>query len=161
MAMLGVIHRAVLGRGPEQIQEFFRLDDVKNHPTGRNNLRRHDKQVVTYRTGSFLESTAHSILGLVDVYNMLPAGIVATDDVHAFQAKLQALMKLESSRNSDWETMYSPRLALHNHPLRRLMNGVCSTTGNGATDIGMGCDNNDGWAAASGRTDYDGPPAWW
>ena len=34
MAMLAVIHRAVLGRGPEQLQKFFPLDKVKKPPYG-------------------------------------------------------------------------------------------------------------------------------
>ena len=159
MAMLGVIHRAVMGRGPEQIQKFFNLDDVINHPTGRNNLRRHDKQLLTYRIRSFLESTTNSILGLVDIYNMLPAGIVATEDVHAFQAKLQSIMKVQSATNGEWENMFSPRLPLHSHPLRRLLNGVSSRCAI-PENYEMGEFANDGMVASDLAT-IDKPPAWW
>ena len=58
MAMLGVIHRAVLGKGPKQISEFFKLDPKPSHPTGRSCLRRHDRQIMSFRRGKFLETTA-------------------------------------------------------------------------------------------------------
>lgn len=42
MAVLGVIHRAVLGKCPKQIQEFFAFDAAAAHPVGRSTLRRQD-----------------------------------------------------------------------------------------------------------------------
>jgi len=43
MAMLGVIHRAVLGKGPEQVRKYFARSDAPKHPEGRQALRRHSK----------------------------------------------------------------------------------------------------------------------
>ena len=81
MAMLGVIHRAVLREGPGQIHEYIELEPDSSHPTGRSNLRRHDKQLKTYRRGKFLETTAKSILGLIDIYNMLPQELIDIENV--------------------------------------------------------------------------------
>ena len=126
MAILGVIHRAAFGLGPEQIRKYFVLSSDNVHSTGRNHLRRHDKQLQTYRTGHFLQTTAFSILGLIDVYNLLPSGITETTDVHIFQAKLQALLMMHAASNDNRENLYSPRYALHMHPLAILLNGVSS-----------------------------------
>ena len=57
-------------------------------------------------------------MGLVDVYNLLPVGIVETKDVHTIQAALQALMKLQIPGDSRWGVIYSQRLSLHNHLVR-------------------------------------------
>ena len=120
MAMLGVIHRSVLREGPEQVWSHFPFAPVSSHPCGRNNLRRHDKQLQSHRQENRLEMTAHSILGLADIYNLLPQRIVNNTCVHKFQRELQDLMKeTATDRNLDWECMYSPRIPLHLHPLRR------------------------------------------
>ena len=67
MATLGVIHRAVLGKGPKQIREFFAFGVEALRPMGRSTLRRHDKQLRTFRRGKLLGTTAKSMLGLVDI----------------------------------------------------------------------------------------------
>ena len=87
MAMLGVIHRCVLGKGPGQIREFLKLKDGSLHPSGRSTIRRHDKQIRSFRRGKFFETTAKSILGLVDIYNMLPQRMVDEVSVQNFQKK--------------------------------------------------------------------------
>ena len=159
--MLGVIHRCVLEKGPEQIRKFFKLEVGSNHPDGRSSLRRHNKQLKTYRTGRFLETTAKSIFGLIDVYNLLPQGIVDTDNVHTFQAKLQGLLKdMVNERQSNWETIFSPRHALHSHPLAKRMQMVVTIRDNGDWD-GVGtCDEplrrNEGDVSPR-----DVPPSWW
>ena len=156
--MLGVIHRGELGQGPEQLRFFFKLADGR-HPHGRNTLRSHDKQIATFRNGTFLETTSHSILGLVDIYNLLPPGTIETDDVHIFQAKLQSIMKVQSATNGEWETMFSARLPLHSHPLRRLLNGVSSRCAI-PENYEMGEFANDGMVGLDLAT-IDKPPAWW
>ena len=93
---------------------------------------------------------------------MLPAGIVATEDVHAFQAKLQSIMKVQSATNGEWENMFSPRLPLHSHPLRRLLNGVSSRCAI-PENYEMGEFANDGMVGSDLATiaTIDKPPAWW
>ena len=48
IALLGVIHRATLGKGPRQITKFFVAENESNHPDGRSNLRRHNRQLKSY-----------------------------------------------------------------------------------------------------------------
>ena len=56
MAMLGLIHRCVLGLGPPQSQEFFQRKTSSAHPEGRNTLTRHTLQLETHRKGKFLDT---------------------------------------------------------------------------------------------------------
>ena len=79
----------------------------------------------TYRRGKFLETTAKSILGLIDVYNLLPQAVIDTNDVQTFQAKLQAILKDQAISNvRNWESHFSPRHVMHLHPLARAVNEV-------------------------------------
>ena len=155
--MLGVIHRAVMGRRPEQVRIFF-VPDTSSHMHGRNTKRRHSMQLQTFRKGKFLETTGRSILGLVDIYNLLPQEFIDHTDVHEFQGELQKLLKIQAEKNQiEWETLFSPRLPSHAHPLRRLLNGVVST--------GEECVNDGMPAGANVTTDLattqDVPPSWW
>ena len=76
IAMLGVIHRAVLNEGPPQLRKYF----VRDHSIARHNTRvserRHSRALTSLRKGHFLEIVRRSILGLVDVYNLLPQWVV-------------------------------------------------------------------------------------
>ena len=53
MALLGLIHRTVLGYGPKQFQTFFKLDATARHPEGRECDRRHNRQLQTRQTGKY------------------------------------------------------------------------------------------------------------
>jgi hypothetical protein len=104
IAMLGVIHRAVLGQGPKQLREFFFL--TSDAPL----TNRHRMQIREYREGSsdhwsdiarFGPRTytaapdymTRSALGLCTVYNLLPANIVEeSSSVACFQSNLQQLL---------------------------------------------------------------------
>ena len=117
--MLGVIHRAVLGDGPDQFRKFFTLRGGNLHPEGRECVKRHSFQLQTFRRGHFLELVSNSILGLVDIYNLLPAGVVAATTVRNFQQRLQGMLKVCASEgHADWERLFSPRSTLYNHRLR-------------------------------------------
>ena len=62
---------------------------------------------------------SHSILGAIDVYNLLPAYVVAADDVSAFQNRLQQLLKAAAmDRMPGWPTYLSNRHLMFRHPLR-------------------------------------------
>ena len=84
IAMLGVIHRTAIGKGPPQLKQFFR-------PAGnRISTRRHKYYLHHAMNGHFLEIARRSALGLVKIYNALPAALV--DDacsVSTFQSRLQ------------------------------------------------------------------------
>ena len=118
MALLGVIHRTVLGCGPEQFKEYFKAAPASMH-NGWESDRRHGRQLLTHREGRYLEILGHSILGLVDVYNLLPTNFVNEDTVPKFQGKLQKYL-VEAATNGvvGWQNSFSPRLAIYAHPLR-------------------------------------------
>ena len=114
--MLGIIHRTILQLGPEHFREFFILST--GAPTDARN--RHGRQLVSHRQGKFLEILAHSILGMVDVYNLLPSYIVAAANVKEFQHRLQAMAKDAAyAKMPDWQNLYCPRKALHCHAVKR------------------------------------------
>ena len=162
MAMLGVIQRSVLGKGPEQVRKYFVPVETSNHMNGRNCKRRHGMQLQSIRHGKFLEVTGRSILGLIDIYNLLPQEFIDETNVHEFQRKLQALLKTHAENNDlEWEMLFSPRVPLHSHPLRRMLNGVASTDDN--VDGTMACDRTNDGVRGDGNvaTNLDVPPAWW
>ena len=120
MALLGLIHRTVLGLGPGHFAKFFRSTDSVRH-TGREHLRRHKNQLESFRKGKYLDILAFSVLGLIDVYNLLPAYIVAETTVQEFQKRLQELLKeMAKEGEHKWELLYSPRQCLFNNRLRQL-----------------------------------------
>ena len=121
MAMLGLIHRTVLGRGPEQFKEFFQLEaSVATHGTGLQERRReHGRQLKDWRRGTHLNVTRRSALGLVAVYNLLPAEVVKLGNVKDFQVALQGLVKRRATAGcEDWPLTLSPRVPLWRHPVR-------------------------------------------
>ena len=119
---------------------------------------------MTYRTGKFLESTAKSILGLVDIYNLLPQEIVSSEDVHTFQAKLQSMMKqMVNAGQRNWETIFSPRHALHMHLLLSILNKVV-TIGTIQTEVGTSIDTCERFWEEDDNDENmsdDRPPSWW
>ena len=105
MAMLGVIHRTVLGKGPPQFQRHF-----KQHA--------HDSTLLDPRRGSKSPLIKRSALGLVAVYNLLPASNRAAKSVPAFQKSLQEIViKYAKSGYPQWSDVLSPRLNVTSHPL--------------------------------------------
>ena len=121
IAMLGVIHRAALGLGPVQLQRFFRRAR-EGVVVARTRLqhRRRPRQLVEYRDGQHTEYLKRSALGLVSVYNLLPATVVVVDCVSVFQGALQALVKERALAScEDWQDTLSPRIDLWRHPLMR------------------------------------------
>ena len=81
IAMLGLIQRSVLGKGPAQFGALFEREVTCNNPDGRENRLKHSKQLKSHRVGKYLDVLAHSALGLTDVYNLLPGYIVETLEV--------------------------------------------------------------------------------
>ena len=121
VAMLGLIHRTVLGKGPQQFQEFFALETTQR-PAAKTRLARrreaHGKQLKDYRQNTHLNVIRRSALGLVAVYNLLPPRVVQLRDVKDFQRALQAVLKERAQEGcEDWPNSFSPRVSLYNHPL--------------------------------------------
>ena len=127
--MLGLVHKAVLGKAPPQFSQFFKLANSAD-----TNVLRHKLQLVEIEAdvtdfmypssrGAPADYIARSALGLCAEYNMLPASIVeCSPTVAGFQASLQILMKSQAERdNNSWNQLFSPRWNLSMHPLRSLL----------------------------------------
>ena len=119
--MLGMIHRSVLGIGPGHFRKYFRRAVASRHPEGRESIHRHNLQLQSHRCCKFLQILAHSALGLVDIYNLLPAYVVAAPDVHLFQKRLQEVLRSAVGNIYEWECLFSPRRNLHDNALRKML----------------------------------------
>ena len=127
IAMLGVIHRAALGCGPEHFREFFRADVVarrekrSKHALQLLPLENHvsDFMLPGSAPANYIEHSAH---GLIRVYNLLSASVVERSPcVKTFQSALQQLVRSRAKDAcSDLEHTLSPRIPPSRHPLRHL-----------------------------------------
>ena len=105
MAMLGLIHRTMLGKGPRHFREYFEREG--------------DGQVVDHREAQRDTLLRRSAFGLAFVYNLLPKAIKRETSVKGFQKSLQEIMKARAMDGcDDWSKTFSPRLAVDKHPLR-------------------------------------------
>eukprot|EP00969_Alexandrium_andersonii_P067262 2967486-Alexandrium_andersonii.AAC.1 len=75
MALLGLIHRTVLGFGPEEFRNFFRLGDSVCTPRA---PRRHARHLIDPCGLRWPDYALHSALGVARLYNILPDSIVNT-----------------------------------------------------------------------------------
>ena len=121
IAMLGLIHRTVLGQRPEHFKQWFYREDVANRTTLR--FKRHRLRLHEYVNGQQLAVVKRSALGFDSIYNMLPTEIVEANDVKCFQGLLQDLAKDCASRSHPlWDYIYiyiySTWHKLHSHPIR-------------------------------------------
>ena len=93
---------------------------------------------------------------------MLPQRMVDEDSVYNFHNKLQRLLKEQARVNAPgWETLYSPRHALHLHPLAKLMKGVATINledMDSTPDLSLECN---GQGITMDFATNDKPPAWW
>ena len=82
IAMLGLIHRTILGQGPPHCQKLFFREDNGNRRSmrfGGHELRLHE-----YRDGMQLNIVKRSALGLCSVYNLLLESIVEAKSAKCF-----------------------------------------------------------------------------
>ena len=107
IAMLGLIHRAVLSKGPNHFKEFFQLSGAAGH---RHRL--HLKEVPMTRMLSW------TAIDLIEVYYLLPSWTVEIFSVKGFQGALQSLVKACAADGCEaWAATLSPRHAKGKHPL--------------------------------------------
>ena len=105
IAMLGLIHRTAMGKGPAQFMVFFKRDP-------------HSKALHDPRIDSNAPITRRSALGLVAIYNMLPPSVLGSKTVSAFQRSLQeCVVKFALSEYPQWAEVFSPRIPLVSHPI--------------------------------------------
>ena len=119
IAMLGLIHRTVLGKGPPHFSKWFQLQPWERDRS-RLDRRHHSRNLESYRHGRYLETYKRSAFGLIDIYNLLPASIVEINTVPEFQKALQNLVKKVSVSRTDWPTLLSPRVPIYCHPLKAI-----------------------------------------
>ena len=111
VALLGVVHRTVLGLGPPHFRKwFFPAAQRTCSSRTRSSSSQHPHQLHDYLDGTHSELLKRSPLGLTRVYNQLPAEVVAASTVSRFQRQLQEQVKsaLRGGRD-DWELLLSPR----------------------------------------------------
>ena len=92
IAMLGVIHRAILRQGPPQLWKFFRLD-LSTPVRQSRHAKRHSRHVVEWPAGRSLDIMRRSALGMIRIYNLLPDELVMKLSVKEFQHGLTVLVK--------------------------------------------------------------------
>ena len=110
IAMLGLIHRTILGKGPSHFADFFQRDP--QHPT----------KLVDPRVALRSPLIKRSAMGLVAIYNLLPHKVVCAKSVSAFQKGLQELIiSFAVTGFPQWSEALSPRLPLALHPLTTLL----------------------------------------
>ena len=115
IAMLGVIHRAVLRIGPPHFFPFFRLSN------SRSSNRRHPLQLEDNRPARRLAIFDRSILGLIWVYNLLPPSAIFCNNIKDFQGVLQDIVKyFNSTQHHLWQHCLSNRISVVGHPLSLL-----------------------------------------
>ena len=73
IAMLGLIHRTIRGKGPSQFEEFFWRDP------------QHHAKLVDPRVTSRSPLIKRSAMGLVAIYKLLSQNVVCAKSVSAFQ----------------------------------------------------------------------------
>ena len=121
VALLGLVHRAVLGRGPVLFREYFKLDPNRSSTRHPRQLVQYDHDVTDFLYPGSCPAAyvQRSVLGIVRIYNKLPAHIVACSPVSDFQSSLQRLLCDAASHDyMMWRHMLSVRIQSWEHPLR-------------------------------------------
>ena len=121
----------MLGQGPDHFRVHIRRE-YSSDPKNENSLPRHRLQAVSFRAALAIDFEApscrseppdfflRSILGLLDVYNLLPVHIVeGCSSVPCFQGALQNLLReAVDSGCQQWQNLFTPRWKLALHPLK-------------------------------------------
>ena len=116
IAMLGVIHRAALLKGPPQLWPFFQRKAQTSLRRSARHGERHNMQLQECHRGRDLDIMRRSILGLIRVYNILPQDVVSAKSVSDFQHRLTDIVRDRVvARDDRWSHLLSPRCALFDH----------------------------------------------
>ena len=111
IAMLGLIHKCVLGIAHPLLQDLFAqpaLSGSFSHPT-RFNRTLHGRQLKDHLIGAHSDQIHRSVFGLVKVYNRLPGYIVEHTEITAFQKGLMEILRDTCDRRENWADFLSPR----------------------------------------------------
>ena len=117
LSMLGLIHKTCLGLAPRQFNCFFVKQDVPPSVETRSAARRHRFHLKVPELR--LEIARRSALGLIAIYNGLPADAVDKDSVSGFQRVWQNLVASRCKSGFEgWEDTFSPRVQWWRRPFR-------------------------------------------
>ena len=107
IAMLGIIHRTVLGLGHPDFQRFFYAAEYRHAHCTRLQSASHCRQLFDPVDGHHTDYFARSIFGLIKVYNRLPEHAVLQRTVKGFQGCLQqALRTAASLEQPGWQHIF-------------------------------------------------------
>ncbi len=121
IAMLGLVHRAVLGIGPLHFSKWFVRESEQVLRRSARQTRNTVRPLKPLQPGRELCAFRRSAFGLITVYNLLPNEIVSHGSVKAFQRALSDLLKREAATgNPNWPFLFSSRYLTYQHPLRDL-----------------------------------------
>ena len=109
IAMLAIIHRSVLDKGPAQFKQHIRAQDSLPFPRGlRQQHLRHNKQLHDPIGADSSHGLQRSLVGLIYPYNLMPQSVVDADSLSKFQKSLQNAVKNACLRDIlHWETVLS------------------------------------------------------
>ena len=122
IAILGLIHRSVIGQGPPMFARFFRLSPPSSSAPLRSSRSRssplHSRQLCDPCNASAPDYVFRSPLGGVRLYNILPEAIVRQPTVHEFQSTLQSFLCSRVHAGDDqWKSLLSWRQPFAFHPV--------------------------------------------
>ena len=114
IAILGFLHRVVLGLTSSQIAQLFPIAEPRNLASdqiaaqARGLTRRHNKQISDRVTTRSTEQFKRSIFGMVQCYNSLPQCIVDAPSISGFQSSLQSgvIGRISEGRCDNWQHVF-------------------------------------------------------
>ena len=113
IAILGFLHRVVLGLVSPQILDLFPRAAVRDNRDSiservRGVAQRHDKQLLDRVHARSSEQFKRSIFGMVQCYNALPQDIVNQDSISGFQQRLQlgVMNRIREGRVNNWQNVF-------------------------------------------------------
>ena len=116
IAMLGMIHRTVLGQCPAQFKRLLFREDVTDRRSAR--FHRHHHQIHEWNTGRQLEIASRSALGWASVCNIVPQEAVDSRSVKLFQGFVQGFVRYLAERGGHrWGHCIATRRPMHARPL--------------------------------------------
>ena len=89
ISMLGIIHRAALGKGPVGFTRFFYSAEKPAFPRGLRHVGRHSHQLHELIDGTQTSALGRSVFCLIYPYNLLPSDVIQSQTVKLFQRRLQ------------------------------------------------------------------------
>ena len=118
MAMLAVIHRAVLRQGPQHFHPLFVRAAAPIRLAGRMHDRQLDADMYERMHRDYI---SRSIFGYIWIYNLLPQFVVNAPSAKIFQKKCQSLLRVVAASGGDeWKALFCPRQPRNHHLLRRV-----------------------------------------